>query len=141
MQWYIDVLKKYTVFSGRARRKEYWMFVLFSAIISIILSILDRVLGLNYGPNDSSGWLQTIYGLAVLLPSIAVAIRRMHDTDRSGWWILINLIPCIGFIWFIVLAAQEGTAGQNQYGPDPKAAERFGGPGTAGPAEPGYPTV
>jgi uncharacterized membrane protein YhaH (DUF805 family) len=141
MQWYIDVLKKYTVFSGRARRKEYWMFVLFSFIVSVVLSILDRVLGLNYGPNDSSGWLQTIYGLAVLLPSIAVAIRRMHDTNRSGWWILINLIPCVGFIWFIVLAAQEGTAGDNQYGPDPKAAERFGGPGTAGPAEPGYPTV
>jgi uncharacterized membrane protein YhaH (DUF805 family) len=140
MQWYIDVLKKYTVFSGRARRKEYWMFVLFSFIVSVVLSILDRVLGLNYGPGDSNGWLQTIYGLAVLLPSIAVAIRRMHDTNRSGWWILINLIPCVGFIWFIVLAAQEGTAGDNQYGPDPKAAERFGQPG-AGPAEPGYPTV
>jgi uncharacterized membrane protein YhaH (DUF805 family) len=139
MQWYIDVLKKYTVFSGRARRKEYWMFVLFSAIISIILSALDRLLGLTYGSGDTNGWLQTIYGLAVLLPSIAVGIRRMHDTNRSGWWLLINLIPCIGWIWFIVLAAQEGTAGQNQYGPDPKAGERFGGP--AGTAEPGYPTV
>jgi len=143
MQWYIDVLKKYAVFNGRARRKEYWMFVLFNVIISIILGILDRILGLDFGSGgSSSGWLSTIYSLAVLLPSIGVAIRRMHDTNRSGWWVLINLIPCVGFIWFIVLAAQEGTIGDNQYGPDPKAAERaqdFGQPG--GPAEPGYPTV
>ena len=142
MQWYIDVLKKYAVFSGRARRKEYWMFVLFNVIASIILSILDKILGLDFGSGStsSSGWLSTIYSLAVLLPTIGVAIRRMHDTGRSGWWILINLIPCIGWIWFIVLAAQEGNAGDNQYGPDPKAAERFG-PGGANPQEPGYPTV
>jgi len=144
MQWYIDVLKKYAVFDGRARRKEYWMFVLFNVIASIILSILDKILGLDFGSGStsSSGWLSTIYSLAVLLPTIGVAIRRMHDTNRSGWWILINLVPCIGWIWFIVLAAEEGVAGDNQYGPDPKAAERgqgFGGP--AGPAEPGYPTV
>jgi uncharacterized membrane protein YhaH (DUF805 family) len=139
MQWYIDVLKKYAVFSGRARRKEYWMFVLFNAIISIILGIIDRIIGTDFG-NSGSGWLSTIYSLAVLVPSIAVGVRRMHDTNRSGWWVLINLVPCIGWIWFIVLAAQEGTAGDNQYGQDPKAAERFGQPG-AGPAEPGYPTV
>ena len=140
MQWYIDVLKKYAVFSGRARRKEFWMFTLFSIIISLILSIIDHVVGLDYN-SGRNGVLQSIYGLAVLLPTIGVAIRRMHDTGRSGWWILINLIPCIGWIWFIVLAAQEGNAGDNAYGPDPKAAERFGGPGQAGPAEPGYPTV
>lgn len=144
MQWYIDVLKKYAVFSGRARRKEYWMFVLFNVIASIIVGILDRILGLDFGSGSTSsgGWLSSLYSLAVLLPTIGVAIRRMHDTNRSGWWILINLIPCIGWIWFIVLAAQEGTAGDNQHGPDPKAAERFGGqPGMGGPAEPGYPTV
>ncbi|GAA2792948.1 DUF805 domain-containing protein [Kribbella solani] len=141
MQWYIDVLKKYAVFTGRARRKEYWLFVLFSTIVSIILSTLDRILGLDFSSSNSGGWLQTIYSLAILLPGIGVAIRRMHDTGRSGWWVLINLIPCVGFIWFIVLAAQEGNAGDNQYGPDPKAAERFGGPGMAGPTEPGYPTV
>ena len=140
MQWYIDVLKKYTVFSGRARRKEYWMFVLFNVIVSIILSIIDRIIGTDFGGSSTSGWLSTIYSLAVLLPTIGVGIRRMHDTNRSGWWILISLVPCIGWIWYIVLAAQEGTAGDNNYGPDPKAAERFGTPG-AGPAEPGYPTV
>ncbi|MEV8371832.1 DUF805 domain-containing protein [Kribbella sp. NPDC056861] len=134
MQWYTDVIKKYAVFSGRARRKEFWMFTLFSVIISIIISILDRILGLTYGSGNSSGVLSTIYSLAVLLPSIGVGIRRLHDTGRSGWWLLINLVPCIGFIVYIVFAAQEGNAGDNAYGPDPKAAERFG-PG----GEPGYP--
>ena len=140
MQWYIDVLKKYAVFNGRARRKEFWMFTLFSIIASLILAAIDRIIGTTYN-NGTSGILQNIYSLAVLLPTIGVGIRRMHDTNRSGWWILINLIPCIGWIWFIVLAAQEGNAGDNQYGPDPKAAERFGGQGMGGPAEPGYPTV
>jgi uncharacterized membrane protein YhaH (DUF805 family) len=139
MQWYIDVLKNYATFSGRARRKEYWMFVLFNVIISLILGIIDNIIGTTYG-SANSGVLSSIYSLLVLVPSIAVGVRRMHDTNRSGWWVLINLVPCIGWIWFIVLAAQEGTAGDNQYGPDPKAAERFGQPG-AGPAEPGYPTV
>jgi uncharacterized membrane protein YhaH (DUF805 family) len=141
MQWYIDVLKKYAVFSGRARRKEFWMFTLFSVIISIVIRLIDGLIGTDYGSGSSSGGiLSSIYSLAVLLPTIGVAIRRMHDTNRAGWWVLIWLIPCIGWIWFIVLAAQEGTAGDNNYGPDPKAAERFGQPG-AGPAEPGYPTV
>jgi uncharacterized membrane protein YhaH (DUF805 family) len=142
MQWYIDVIKKYAVFDGRARRKEFWMFTLFNAIVGIILSILDTIIGTDFGGRTGGGWLSTIYYLAVLLPVIGVSIRRMHDTNRSGWWILIYLVPCVGWIIFIVFAAQEGTIGDNQYGPDPKAAERgqgFGGP--AGPAEPGYPTV
>jgi uncharacterized membrane protein YhaH (DUF805 family) len=137
MQWFTEVIKKYAVFSGRARRKEFWMFTLFSVIISIILSIVDRAIGTTYGANDSSGVLQSIYGLAILLPTIGVSIRRMHDTGRSGWWILIALIPCVGWIIFIVFAAQEGNAGDNQHGPDPKAAERFGPAGGSG--EPGYP--
>jgi uncharacterized membrane protein YhaH (DUF805 family) len=147
MQWFIDVVtKRYAQFSGRARRKEFWMYVLFYLVGSIIVGILDRILGLDFqsGGNGvrSGGWLSTIYGLALLVPTIAVAVRRMHDKDRSGWWVLIWLIPCVGWIWFIVWQAQEGTPGDNRFGPDPKAAERgqgFGGP--AGPAEPGYPTV
>ena len=139
MQWYIDVIKKYAVFSGRARRKEYWMYALFYAIGYIILGTIDQLLG-THAKNQFGGLLTGIFGLALLLPSIGVSIRRMHDTNRSGWWILIGLIPCIGWIWWIVLAAQEGGAGDNRYGPDPKAAERFGQPG-AGPAEPGYPTA
>jgi uncharacterized membrane protein YhaH (DUF805 family) len=145
MQWYIDVIKKYAVFDGRARRKEFWMFQLFNAIAVIILVILDNLIGTAV-QTGSAGVLTGIYLLAVLVPNIAVSIRRMHDTNRGGVWYLINFVPCIGGIWFIVLAAQEGTVGDNQFGPDPKAAERapgagegFGQPG--GPAEPGYPTV
>jgi uncharacterized membrane protein YhaH (DUF805 family) len=140
MQWYIDVLKKYAVFGGRARRKEFWMFTLFSIIISLILAIIDRVAGLDYN-SGRNGVLQSIYGLAVLVPTLAVSWRRLHDTNRSGWWMLLYL-TCIGIIVLIVFWAIEGNAGDNQYGPDPKAAERgqgFGQPG--GPAEPGYPTV
>jgi uncharacterized membrane protein YhaH (DUF805 family) len=140
MQWYIDVLKKYVAFDGRARRKEFWMFTLFSVIISLILAIIDKVVGLDFN-GGRSGVLQSIYGLAVLLPTLSVSWRRLHDTNRSGWWMLLYL-TCIGIIVLIVFWALEGNAGDNKYGPDPKAAERgqgFGGP--AGPAEPGYPTV
>ncbi len=137
MQWYTDVLKKYAVFSGRARRKEYWMFFLFNLVISVILSIVDSVAGTN---GSGVGVISTIYSLAVLIPSLAVGVRRLHDTGRSGWWILIGLIPIIGTIVLIVFLATEGNAGDNVYGPDPKAAERFGA-SSAGPAEPGYPTV
>ncbi|MEV6414281.1 DUF805 domain-containing protein [Kribbella sp. NPDC051718] len=137
MQWYTDVIKKYAEFSGRARRKEYWMFVLFNAIIGIVLSIIDLVIGTKFGPNDSVGVLSGLYSLAVLVPGLAVSWRRLHDTGRSGWWYLINLVPCVGWIVFLVFAIQEGNAGDNAYGPDPKAAERFGGPGAGG--EPGYP--
>jgi uncharacterized membrane protein YhaH (DUF805 family) len=145
MQWFIDVVtKRYAQFSGRARRKEFWMYVLFYFIGSIIVGILDRILGLDFTSSNSfrsGGWLSTIYWLALLIPSIAVGVRRLHDTNRTGWWILLWL-TCIGIIVLIIFWALEGTPGDNKYGPDPKAAERgmgFGGPG--GPAEPGYPTV
>lgn len=113
MHWYVDVLKKYAVFSGRARRQEYWMFFLFYFIIMIVLSVVEGIVG-------SAGILGMIYGLAVLCPSVAVAIRRLHDTDRSGWWCLIGLIPLIGIV-LLVFMVLEGTSGENQYGPDPKA--------------------
>ncbi|MFF4423132.1 DUF805 domain-containing protein [Streptomyces sp. NPDC001549] len=114
MNHYLDVLKKYAVFSGRARRQEYWMFFLFNMAAAIILMILDGVLG-------TSPVLYSIYVVAVLLPNLGVTIRRLHDTGKSGWWILINLVPFVGFIWFIVLVATAGQQQQNQYGPDPKA--------------------
>jgi uncharacterized membrane protein YhaH (DUF805 family) len=115
MNWYLDVLKKYTQFEGRARRTEYWMFFLFNFIISIVLSLLERVLGLTMV-------LSAIYSLAVLLPALAVSVRRLHDTNRSGWLLLLAFIPIIGFIVLLVFALQEGQAGPNQYGPNPKAA-------------------
>jgi uncharacterized membrane protein YhaH (DUF805 family) len=134
MQWYLEVLKKYVVFSGRARRKEFWMFVLINVAISIVLSILDAIIGTRTDSGISI--LSSIYSLAVLLPSLAVSVRRLHDTNRTGWWILIGLIPIVGFIILIVFYAMEGTAGDNQYGPDPKAGERAAGyPG----GDPAYP--
>ncbi|MFB7776644.1 DUF805 domain-containing protein [Streptomyces bauhiniae] len=114
MHWYVDVLKKYAVFSGRARRQEYWMFTLFSLIISIVLTILDNALDINF--------LAGIYALAVLVPSLAVGVRRLHDTSRSGWWLLLVLIPFIGAIVLIVFFAIEGKPEANEYGPNPKHA-------------------
>lgn len=120
MNWYIGVLKKYAVFSGRAQRSEFWYFALFNIIISVVLSLLDRVLGL--GGDLSVGVLSSIYSLAVLIPSIAVGVRRLHDTDRSGWWILIGLIPIIGWIMLIIFYVKDSQPGENQYGPNPKGA-------------------
>ena len=115
MNWYIEVLKKYAVFDGRAHRTEYWMFVLLNVIITIILGLIDRLFGLW---NVLSG----VYGLAVLIPGIAVGIRRLHDTDRSGWWLLISLVPVIGTIVLIVFMVQDSQPDTNQYVPNPKIA-------------------
>jgi uncharacterized membrane protein YhaH (DUF805 family) len=116
MNWYLTVLKKYAVFNGRARRKEYWYFILFSIIVSVILSILDAIL-LSMG---APGVTSVLYSLAVILPSLGVMIRRLHDTGRSGWWVLINIIPIIGFIIFLVFAVQDSQPEANQYGENPK---------------------
>lgn len=121
MDWYLGVLRKYAVFDGRARRKEFWMFVLFNVAISIALSIIDNILGLTF--DSGSGVLGSIYSLAVLIPSIAVGVRRLHDTGRSGWWILIGLIPLVGWIILVYFYILDGVRGSNQYGPDPKAGE------------------
>ena len=137
MQWYLDVLKKYVVFGGRARRKEFWMFTLVNVVISIVLSFVDRLIGTDSA--SGTGLIGGIYSLLVLLPSLAVTVRRLHDTNRSGAWIFIGLIPIIGWIVLLVFTVQEGTPGDNNHGPDPKAVERFGT--AAGSAEPGYPTV
>ena len=113
MNWYFEVLKKYAVFSGRARRKEYWFFVLFNIIAVLLAGVIDNVLG-------SSGVISSIYGLAVFLPGLALAIRRLHDTGRSGWWMLISFLPLIGFIVLIIFFVQDSQPGTNQYGPNPK---------------------
>ena len=120
MNWYLDVLKKYAVFSGRARRKEYWMFVLVNVIITFVLGFIDGIVGTTLG-NDM-GLLSTLYTVAVLLPSLAVGVRRLHDTGRSGWWLLIALVPIIGAIVLLVFWVQDSQAGDNQYGPNPKVA-------------------
>ena len=121
MNWYIEVLKKYAVFSGRARRKEYWFFVLFNIIISIVLAVIDGVTG-TFNEEAGMGLLGGIYALAILIPGIAVSIRRLHDTDRSAWWLLIGLIPLIGAIVLVVFMVQDSKPGRNQFGGNPKEA-------------------
>jgi len=145
MEWYLKVLKNYATFTGRARRKEYWMFVLFNIIISIILSILDSAFGLEYGDSiNKNGVLGSIYSLFVLIPTLAVSVRRLHDINKPGWLIalfygiiifsglIIFIVPSIislvlfvliilgVSIYMIVLFATNGDVGSNQYGPDPK---------------------
>ena len=118
MDWYLKVLKQYADFNGRARRKEYWMFVLFNVIISIVLTFIDLAIGTSTG--TGSGMLGSLYSLAVLIPGIAVGVRRLHDIGKSGWMLLVVLIPLIGAIWLIVLFARDGDPGENEYGPNPK---------------------
>jgi uncharacterized membrane protein YhaH (DUF805 family) len=120
MEWYLKVLRQYADFAGRARRKEYWMFTLVNGVISVVLAIVDGVLNLNSGLLDI-GLLNGLYSLAVLLPSLGVGARRLHDTGRSGWWLLISLIPLIGAIVFVVFLATDGEPQPNAYGPNPKA--------------------
>ncbi|MET9955875.1 DUF805 domain-containing protein [Streptomyces sp. NPDC006339] len=118
MNWYLDVLKKYAVFSGRARRKEYWMYTLFNVIALIIVAVIDQAIStypLLYG----------IYALATFLPSLGVTVRRLHDTGRSGWWILISLVPLVGGIILLVFLASDGEAQQNAHGPNPKLAPAY----------------
>ena len=120
LSWYLEVLKKYAVFSGRARRKEYWMFLLINVLISVVLIAIDGLIG-TFSPQTGFGLLQGLYSLAVLIPSIAVTVRRLHDTGRSGWWILIALIPFIGAIVLLIFMALDSEPGANQYGLNPKA--------------------
>lgn len=122
MEWYLEVLRKYAVFSGRARRKEYWFFALFNMLAMLLLSFIDGMIGL-YSMESGMGLLSGIYTLAILIPSIAVTVRRLHDTSRSGWWILIALIPLIGAVVLLVLTVLDSKPGSNQYGPDPKGME------------------
>ena len=112
-------LKKYAEFNGRSRRQEYWMFLLFNMVFAIVAATLDNVLGIAMG-NIGYGPLYGLYSLAVLIPGLAVGVRRLHDIGKSGWMMLIVLIPLIGAIWLIVLFATNGTVGSNQYGEDPK---------------------
>ena len=121
MNWYLHVLKNYATFSGRARRKEYWIFFLISALISIVLTLLDILLG-TYSVEYEAGLFSGLYSLLILIPSIAVVVRRLHDTDRSGWWILISLIPLIGVIVLFVFMCLDSQPGTNRFGANPKEA-------------------
>ncbi len=112
MEWYLKALRQYADFEGRARRQEFWMFVLFNIFIKIAISYVDRMFGLRLDLNQ-------LYSLIVLLPSLAVSVRRLHDIGKSGWMLLLALIPILGWIWLIILYATEGEPGDNEFGPDP----------------------
>ena len=113
MDYYTAVLKKYAEFSGRARRAEYWMFALINLIVCAILYGVGLALGIGEG-------IEAVYGLAVLLPSLAVSARRLHDTGRSGWWLLVGAIPVIGWVPLVVFFLQDSVPEANRYGPNPK---------------------
>ncbi len=131
--WMMQPLRKYADVSGRARRREYWLFILFLFLASIVTQTLDTMLGLgtfeytNYHLGWSGwteivttgGWISHIFHLAMIIPSITVAIRRLHDGDHSGWLLLWLLLPFIGWIILLVLYCLRGTPGPNRFGPDP----------------------
>ena len=125
MEWYLKVMRdNYANFSGRARRKEYWMFVLVQTIVMIGLMILDSVLGLDFelqGISLGYGYLYLIGIIVHFIPSLAVVVRRLHDVGKSGWFYFIFLIPIIGVLWLLVLYCTEGQKQDNKWGPDPKA--------------------
>lgn len=127
MNWYLQALKKYAVFEGRARRKEYWFFVLFNVLALVALGMLDVLLG-TYSEETEVGLFSGLYALAVLIPSLAVTVRRLHDTNRSGWWVLIHFIPIIGAIVMLVFTVLDSQPGANRFGPNPK--------GVIGPGKP-----
>lgn len=121
---------KYVDFSGRARRSEYWYFFLFTFLLGIAANIVDVVIGTDYDAS-SGGLVNTLTSLAVLLPSLAVGVRRLHDTGRSGWWMLLVIVIIIGWIVLIVWFCTDSKSGDNEYGPNPKT-----GPSGAYPPPP-----
>ena len=122
MEWYIKVINSYSDFNGRARRKEYWMFTLWNIIFALLASLLDYSFGIVY-PLVGYGPLYIAYALFVLVPGIAVTVRRLHDTGKSGWMYLVAFIPIAGWIWLLILFVTEGNEGNNAYGEDPKQFE------------------
>jgi len=120
MNWYLAVLKKYADFEGRARRKEYWMFILFNILISFVIGILGAIIGETGGLITVS--LSGLYSLFIFIPSIAVTVRRLHDTNRTGWWILISLIPFFGAVILFIFMILDSDPNANAYGENPKLA-------------------
>ena len=122
MNWYIKCLKQYADFSGRARRKEFWMFVLFNTIISIMLIIVDASIG-TFDNELGVGVLSSIYSLAVLIPSLAVCVRRLHDIGKSGLSYFIFLVPLVGPFILLIWFCKEGEQSSNEYGENPKSVQ------------------
>jgi uncharacterized membrane protein YhaH (DUF805 family) len=124
MNWYLEAVKnKYAVFDGRAQRQEFWYFMLFYLLIYFALSVVDQVTG-AFNEQTGTGLFSGIYALAMLIPSLAVGARRLHDTGRSGWWQLLSLIPVLGVLVLIFFFAQDSQPGDNQYGANPKSGQQ-----------------
>jgi uncharacterized membrane protein YhaH (DUF805 family) len=119
MNWYLEVLKKYAVFEGRARRKEYWFFVLFNVLISMAMGSIDWLTG-NINPETGLGLFSGLYALGVMIPGMAVSVRRLHDTGRSGWWLLVTFVPVIGAMVFLYFMVLDSNPENNEYGPSTK---------------------
>ncbi|AJR22903.1 MULTISPECIES: DUF805 domain-containing protein [Sphingobium] len=133
MEWMLLPLRRYAKFSGRARPREYWMFVLFLLLCYIGVAMVEGILGLSTtdhwfqrgpwwagaGYSTRGGPLTGLFTLAMIIPHIAVSVRRLHDTDRSGWWLLIVFFPIIGSIVLLIFFIMSGTRGPNRFGPDP----------------------
>lgn len=119
MNWYLKALNQYADFNGRARRKEYWMFFLFNMVFATVALLIDIAAG-TANLDSGSGVFQGIYSLAVLIPGLAVGVRRLHDVGKSGWMLLIALIPIIGAIWLLVLMVTDSKEGTNKWGENPK---------------------
>jgi uncharacterized membrane protein YhaH (DUF805 family) len=136
MNYYIEAIKKYAVFTGRSRRSEYWYFVLFNFLAAIAIGIVSVII------NDRDNTLSRLYTLAMFLPALGVTIRRLHDIGKSGWWIFMVLIPLVGAIILIVWEATDGQPGSNKYGPNPKevANAQQPAPAPAAAPEPAKPT-
>ena len=120
MSWYLEVLKKYAVFEGRARRKEYWVFALVNLVITVALMFVDGAVG-TIDTEVGLGVLSGVYTLLIVIPGLAVTIRRLHDTDRSGWWWLISLIPLIGPLILLVFLVGASDPDENRFGANPIA--------------------
>jgi len=121
MFWYLEAMKKYAVFGGRARRREYWLFFLFSTVILLAIATAAILAGLDAETGIGQGGFAVLYCLTVGIPGLSVSVRRLHDTDRSGWWLWIAFIPLIGEIILLVFFVQDSQPGTNRYGPNPKA--------------------
>lgn len=124
MEWYLRVWQRYAEFDGRSRRMEYWMFTLIHAVVIVALLIGMAGFDMIKQPliGAGFGFLIGAYALAAFIPGLAVTVRRLHDIDKSGWWILISFVPIVGGIVLLVMTVLDGTHGSNQYGPDPKLA-------------------
>jgi uncharacterized membrane protein YhaH (DUF805 family) len=116
MHWYLEALRKYADFSGRARRKEFWYFNLFHMLVVLGFMAVDIAVGFD-------GYLIMIYALAVILPAVAVGVRRLHDTGRSAGWLLIAFIPIVGTVALVIFLVQNSQPHTNDYGPNPKLVE------------------